>query len=112
MGEFGVTHARWPVKSVNFIKDLLINAQSNAEAKGLDMSSLKISHIQVNRAPKYRRRAYRAHGRVNAYQSSPCHIEIILAESGEEIQKASDDKKVRLNSRQRGRLSAQNRLTN
>lgn len=29
--EFGVTKARWPAKSVNFIKDLLQNAQSNAE---------------------------------------------------------------------------------
>lgn len=110
--EFGVTHARWPVKSVNFIKDLLVNAASNAEAKGLDMTNLKISHIQVNRAPKYRRRTYRAHGRVNAYQSSPCHIELILTESGEEIQKASEDKKVRLNTRQRGRLVGQKQLAN
>ena len=26
------------------------------------------------------RRTYRAHGRINAYMSSPCHIELILAE--------------------------------
>lgn len=110
--EFGVTKARWPVKSVNFIKDLLINAQANAESKGLDVANLKISHIQVNRAPKFRRRTFRAHGRSNAYQSSPCHIELILTEQDEEIKKASEDKKVRLNSRQKGRLSAQKRLTN
>lgn len=29
--EFGVTKARWPVKSVKFVKDLLMNAESNAE---------------------------------------------------------------------------------
>jgi ribosomal protein L22 len=29
--EFGVTTARWPVKSVEFVTDLLKNAQSNAE---------------------------------------------------------------------------------
>jgi len=41
---------------------------------------LVIDHIQVNRAPKIRRRTYRAHGRINPYQSSPCHIELILNE--------------------------------
>ena len=36
--------------------------------------------LQVNRAPKMRRRTYRAHGRINPYMSSPCHIEIVLVE--------------------------------
>lgn len=76
--EFGVTKARWPAKSVKFISDLLKNAEANADAKGLDTSKLVVSHIQVNQAPKQRRRTYRAHGRINAYQSSPCHIELIL----------------------------------
>lgn len=109
--EFGVTKARWPVKSVNFVKDLLRNAQANAEAKGLDVAKLKISHIQVNQAPKQRRRTYRAHGRINAYQSSPCHIELILAEESEAVEKPSESKKLRLNSRQRGRFLSQKRLT-
>lgn len=109
--EFGVTKARWPAKSVNFIKDLLRNAQSNAEVKGLDVSKLKISNIQVNQAPKQRRRTYRAHGRINAYQSSPSHIEIILTEVDEAVAKAPEDKKMRLNSRQKGRLVSQKRLT-
>lgn len=108
--EFKVTKARWPAKSVNFIKDLLNNAQSNAEAKGLDVEKLKISHIQVNQAPKQRRRTYRAHGRINAYQSSPSHIELILTEEEEVVEKAKEDKKIRLNSRQRGRLANQKRL--
>jgi large subunit ribosomal protein L17e len=109
--EFGVTKARWPAKSVNFVKDLLRNAQSNAEAKGLDVSKLKIAHIQVNQAPKQRRRTYRAHGRINAYSSSPSHIELILTEEDENVEKAADSKKVRLNSRQKGRLASQKRLT-
>ena len=41
--------------------------------------------IQVNRAPKMRRRTYRAHGRINPYMSSPCHIELTLAEK-EQVQ--------------------------
>ncbi len=27
-----------------------------------------------------RRRTYRAHGRINPYMSSPCHIEVVLVE--------------------------------
>lgn len=44
---------------------LLKNAESNADNKGLDADRLVIEHIQVNRAPKMRRRTYRAHGRIN-----------------------------------------------
>ena len=62
--QFGVTRARWPVKSAEFILGLLKNAESNADAKGLDTSNLIVKHIQVNQAPKQRRRTYRAHGRV------------------------------------------------
>ncbi|THG03132.1 hypothetical protein TEA_002174 [Camellia sinensis var. sinensis] len=58
---------RWPVKSAGFILDLLKNAESNAEVKGLDVDTLYISHIQVNQAQKQRRRTYRAHGRINPY---------------------------------------------
>lgn len=62
---WGTTRGRWPVKSAEFITGLLKNAQSNAEAKGLNMDTLTIKHIQVNQAPKHRRRTYRAHGRIN-----------------------------------------------
>ncbi|XP_050256494.1 60S ribosomal protein L17-like isoform X1 [Quercus robur] len=78
---------RWPVKSAQFILDLLKNAESNAEVKGLDVDSLFISHIQVNQAQKQRRRTYRAHGRINPYMSSPCHIELTLSEKEEPVKK-------------------------
>jgi large subunit ribosomal protein L17e len=48
--------------------------------KGLDVDALYISHIQVNKAMQQRRRTYRAHGRINPYMSSPCHVELILSE--------------------------------
>jgi len=70
---------------------MLKNAESNAEFKGLDTDHLVIEHVQVNRAPKMRRRTYRAHGRINAYMSSPCHIEIILAEKEQAIAKPTTD---------------------
>jgi len=61
---FGVSKARWPVKSAEILIGLLKNAEANADTKGLDTSNLIIKHIQVNQAPKQRRRTYRAHGRV------------------------------------------------
>jgi large subunit ribosomal protein L17e len=109
--EFGVTKARWPVKSVEFIEDLLKNAQANADAKGLDTEKLVVKHIQVNQAPKQHRRTYRAHGRINPYRSSPCHIEVIVTEAEEAVEKADDKRVVRLNARQKGRLATQKRLT-
>lgn len=109
--EFGVTKARWPVKSVKHVSDLLKNARANADAKGLNTETLVISHILVNQAPKQRRRTYRAHGRANAYQSSPSHIEIHLTEADEEIEKAAETKVVRLSSRQKARALAQKRIS-
>ncbi|PHH79805.1 hypothetical protein CDD82_2161 [Ophiocordyceps australis] len=103
--QFGVSKARWPVKSAQYLLDLLKNAESNADAKGLDTGALIVKHIQVNQAPKQRRRTYRAHGRINPYMSNPCHIELILTEGEEVVQKADqvvDREQLRLNSRQRG----------
>merc|ERR1712230_337393 len=101
---FGVSKARWPVKSADFLLGLLKNAEANADTKGLDTSNLVVKHIQVNQAPKQRRRTYRAHGRINPYMSNPCHVEMILTESAEEVSKSRDVAKPepRLNSRQRG----------
>ena len=67
--EFGVSKARWPEKSAKYLLDLLKNAEANADTKGLDTSNLIIKHIQVNQAPKQRRRTYRAHGRVSRIDS-------------------------------------------
>jgi len=62
--QFGVSRARWPQKSATFLLSLLKNAEANADTKGLDTGNLIVKHIQVNQAPKQRRRTYRAHGRV------------------------------------------------
>jgi len=75
-----------------FVLDLLQNAESNAEVQGLDVESLVVSHIQANMAPKLRRRTYRAHGRINAYMSSPSHIELILSAKPEPVARAAETK--------------------
>merc|ERR1739838_929289 len=92
----GATQGRWPKKSANFLLQLLKNAESNAEYKGLDTDHLVIEHIQVNRAPKMRRRTYRAHGRINPYMSSPCHIEVILGEREQAIAKPEEEEKKKV----------------
>ncbi|KAF2843772.1 ribosomal protein L22 [Patellaria atrata CBS 101060] len=102
--QFGVSKARWPVKSAEYLLGLLKNAGANADTKGLDLNNLIVKHIQVNQAPKQRRRTYRAHGRINPYMSNPSHIEVILSEEGETVQKSPEvvSREGRLNSRQRG----------
>ena len=85
---------RWPQKASKIVLDLLINAESNAEMKSLETENLVVAHAQANRAPKQRRRTYRAHGRINPYMSNPTHIEIILAEKAEPVAKATVPAKV------------------
>ena len=65
------------------------------QVKGLDPDNLEISHIQVNRAQKQRRRTYRAHGRTNPYMSSPCHIEMILSEKAAAIGKGEEEEEAK-----------------
>lgn len=76
--QFGVSRARWPVKSAEFLLGLLKNAEANADTKGLDTGNLIVKHIQVNQAPKQRRRTYRAHGRVSLLLFSPPKPLIII----------------------------------
>lgn len=104
---FKVTQGRWPVKSVEFITGLLKNAASNAETKGLETESLVVKHVQVNQAPKQRRRTYRAHGRINPYLSHPCHIEIVCEPEDVQVEKAEENKVVKLDVR---RQAAKQRL--
>lgn len=82
---------RWPIKATVVVKDLLSNAVANAESKGLEADKLYISHGQCNRAPPGRRRTYRAHGRIGKYASQPAHIELILSQRSEAVEKADDE---------------------
>ncbi|XP_018322460.1 60S ribosomal protein L17-like [Agrilus planipennis] len=78
--QFKVTQGRWPRKSARFLLDLLRNAVSNAEYKGMDTDRLHILHIKVNSAPLNRRRTFRAHGHITPYMSHQSHLEVVLAE--------------------------------
>lgn len=64
--------------------------------KNLDTDALVIEHLSVSRAPRGRRRTYRAHGRLTAYMSSPCHIQLIVREDVPAVEKPKDKKVIRL----------------
>lgn len=51
--------------------------------------------LQTNQAQKQRRRTYRAHGRINPYMCSPCHIELTLIERDSGVKAAVEEKQPR-----------------
>lgn len=83
----GATKGRWPRKSVVAMMSLLKNAEANAVHKGLDPNKLTVDHVQVDEAPRMRRRTYRAHGRAGPYMRSPCHVQIGLKEKTARVPK-------------------------
>ena len=85
--EFGLTKGRWPEKSVRIVLALVRNGRANAEAKRLDVDNVFVKTAQVNQAQKGRRRTYRAHGRINAYLSSNCHVELTFVERAVNVKK-------------------------
>jgi len=85
--QFGLTKGRYPEKSVRIMLNLLQNAKANAEAKKLNPEKLLIKNVFVNQATEGRRRTYRAHGSINAYCSSNCHVEILCEELKEKVKK-------------------------
>ena len=91
--QFGLTKGRYPEKSVKLMLNLLKNAKSNAEAKGLNLEKLVIKNVFVNQATEGRRRTYRAHGSINAYCSSNCHVDISCEELKEKVKKEKKEKK-------------------
>ena len=78
-------------KSAGFLLHMLKNAESNAELKGLDVNSLVVEHIHVNKAPKMKHRTYKVHGRINPYMGSPCHNEMVLTEKEQTVPKTEEE---------------------
>ena len=73
------------------------------QVKGLDVEALSVTHIQVNRAQKQRRRTYRAHGRIGPYQCSPCHVELVFQESEDEVKSAATENAGSLSTKDQAR---------
>ncbi|KAB2599052.1 60S ribosomal protein L17-2 [Pyrus ussuriensis x Pyrus communis] len=66
---------RWPVKSAKFILDLLKNAESNAEVKGLDVDSLM---YLTSRSTKHRSKGAEPTG-LTEESTHICHLPAILS---------------------------------
>ena len=92
--QFGLTKGRFPEKSVKLMLNLLQNARANAEVKKLNVEKLAIKNVLVNQAVEGRRRTYRAHGSINKYCSSNCHIEIFCEEVKEKVKKEKKEAKT------------------
>ena len=90
--QFGLTKGRYPEKSVRIMLNLLKNAKANAETKKLNVEKVLIKNVLVNHATEGRRRTYRAHGSINAYCSSNCHVDIICEELKENVKKKKKEK--------------------
>ena len=97
--QFGLTKGRYPEKSVRIMLNLLKNAKANAEVKNLNVDKLIIKNVLVNHATEGRRRTYRAHGSINAYCSSNCHVDIkceVLKENVRKEKKEAEKKEDNL----------------
>merc|ERR1712040_32899 len=106
------SQGRWPEKSCKFLLELLRNAEANAELKSLDVDSLYVEHVSVNEAPKNRRRVYRAHGRINPFMSHPCHVEMILTEGEERVQKEAEQGKKKVSKKKLAREKQKEMMNN
>jgi len=78
-------NGRWPQKSAGILLEILKNAESNVVQKGLDVNTIYVDNVSVNKAVKGRRRTFRAHGRVNSFNSNPCHVKVSLIQRNKSI---------------------------
>ncbi len=73
-----IAAGRYPVKAATEIRRIISSAEANAVNKGLDSSSLVVSHICAQRGPKQIR-----YGRQRGRQMKRTHIEVIIEEAPE-----------------------------
>ncbi|KAH0577405.1 Ribosomal protein L17 [Spironucleus salmonicida] len=77
---WGINHGRFPEKSVAIVMDLLKQAAAHARAQhNVEDADLIVLDTFCGQAVGHRRRLYRAHGRVTAFNSQPCHCQIIVS---------------------------------
>lgn len=77
----GWPSGRYPVKAASHILDVLKNAESNAEYKGIDTESLKILHISAHKSYVIRGWIPRAFGRASPFNTPTTHIQVVLGEA-------------------------------
>ncbi|MEA4977058.1 MAG: 50S ribosomal protein L22 [Methanomassiliicoccaceae archaeon] len=76
----GIGPGRYPVKAAKAILSILESASSNAEYKGLDVSSMSIATISIARGVTIPGHMPRAHGRATQWNQETVNIEVIIEE--------------------------------
>jgi large subunit ribosomal protein L22 len=76
----GYGPGRYPVRAVKQFKTLIDNVKANAEFKGLDTDSLRISMITANKGPMLKRFTPKAYGRAGANNRDMVHLSIVVEE--------------------------------
>ncbi|MFO7835619.1 MAG: 50S ribosomal protein L22 [Promethearchaeia archaeon] len=71
-----------PVKASKKIREVLVNAEANADHKGLDIDRLRIKHAATQKGRTYKNYIERAFGRSTEYFEHTSHVEIVLEEVG------------------------------
>merc|ERR1711973_23273 len=79
--QYNQTVCFWPQKVCKMILQHISNAKNNALQKGLNSERLVIQDCQANACRKIFKRTFMAHGKVAAFQKSPCHLFITIAEN-------------------------------
>jgi len=76
----GMGPGSYPQKAAKYMLKVLTNAENNAEYKGFDVESMKISHISAYQGRITRGIMPRAHGRATDKNETTTNIEIIIEE--------------------------------
>ena len=80
-GQKGWPIGRYPVKAAAEVLKVLVNAEANAEYKGMDTEKLVIEHISSHRGVVIRGAIPRAFGRVTPFNTPTTHIQIVVQEA-------------------------------
>jgi len=76
----GMSAGRYPVKAAKAVLKVLLNAEANAEYKGLDASRLWVVHAAAHKGMKIKSYMPRAFGRATPWFEQLVHVELGLEE--------------------------------
>jgi large subunit ribosomal protein L22 len=81
---------QFPEKAAGYVLRVVKSAEANAEFKGLDPERMWISHAAMQKSAPIQGSMPRAQGRATPWNTSTCHIEIVLEER--EAREAAEEK--------------------
>jgi large subunit ribosomal protein L22 len=79
----GIGPGQYPVKAAGAVLQVIKSAEANAEYKGLDPEKMFVAHAAMQKSAPIQGFMPRAQGRGTAWNTSTCHIEIVLQEREE-----------------------------